>query len=176
MTRVNKSWMALVAAALLLGTLVGVVWARPNGRPGAADITRKVTLTAGDFIPADDARDWYNFGTYVECSTGNCVFTAPVVFPCLPSVTVERFKLHADDNNGGQQAVATLFRSRPSTGSNAYFGVAASPPATGAGLETYTSSEINKVVWPSQRAYLWLVIGGPDIDVYGVTVEYHRNI
>lgn len=49
-------------------------------------------------------------------------------------------------------------------------------PAATAGFRTYTSTNINQVVWPSQRAYIWLWIPVPDIIVHGVTVEYHRNI
>ena len=176
MTKVNKSWMAVMAAALLLGTLVGVVWARPNDRPEAQDITRKVTLTGGDFIPNTDSADWWNEGTYVTCGTGSCWFTAPVVFPCLPSVTVERIKLHVNDSSSSAAAKAHLFRAYPPTGVDVVLGQAASPTGSSGGHSTYTSPNINKVVWPSQRAYVWLNIGGPNIQVSGVVVEYHRNI
>jgi hypothetical protein len=47
---------------------------------------------------------------------------------------------------------------------------------TSVGLQTYESGAINRGVWPSQRAYIWLYMSGPGIYVYGVTVEYHRNI
>jgi hypothetical protein len=175
MTKVKKSWMAVVMGALLLGTLVGVVWARPHDRPQAADITRKVTMTGDEFIVRADGYNWFSNGTYVECSSGACMFFAPVVFPCLPSVTVERVKLHVADSNGTATARAELHRAQPSTAGNVYLGEAASPPGT-AGFQTFTSPAINKRVWPSQRAHIYLAISGPNIRVYGVTVEYHRNI
>ena len=175
MTKVKKSWRAVVMGALLLGALAGVVWARPHDRPQAQDITRKVTLTGGEFIVRADGYDWYTDGDQVHCSTGSCVFIAPVVFPCLPSVTVERIKLHVTDNQGDGAAAASLYRAHPSTQGEVLLGQAASPPGT-APFQTYTSPVINKVVWPSQRAYIRLLIGGPSINVYGVTVEYHRNI
>jgi hypothetical protein len=175
MTKIGKSWMAVVAAALLVGTLVGLVWARPHDRPQAQDITRKVTMTGGEFITARDGQDWQTTGEKVECDSGSCDFFAPVVFPCLPSVTVERIKLHVRDSNGSAQAVAVLYRARPETGADVWLGKAESPIGTG-GLQPWSSDPINKVVWPSQRAYIWLSIGGPFIEVYGVTVEYHRNI
>ena len=174
MRKLNKSWMAVVAAALLLSTLVGVVWAMPSDRPGAAEATRKVTLTGADFIPRSTA-DSTNNGSYVECNTGNCFFAAPVPFPCLPSVTVELFKLHVRDDNGIGSASVYLYRGNPSTGGENSLGSVSSPPAVSGGLKTYTSAPINKVVWPSQRAYLMLNIWGPNITVYGVTVEYHIN-
>jgi hypothetical protein len=176
MSKLNKSWMAVVAAALLLGTLVGVVWARPHDRPQAQDITRKVTITAGEFIPTTDDWNYSNHGNYVTFVSGSGNFSAPVVFPCLPSVTVERIKLHVDDMNNGALARATLFRTYPTTGAQVELGKAASPGGTSAGLKTYGSGAINKTIWPSQRAYIWLYFSGPAINVYGVTVEYHRNI
>jgi len=176
MGRVNKSWMAAVAAALLLGTLAGVVWARPNDRPQAADITRKVTLTGADFAPNQDGMDSYNYGGHVYCNAVECTFTAPIVFPCLPAVTVERIKLHVDDDNASATASAGIWRANPSTGAETFWGSVASTVPTSGGIKTYTSADINKVVWPSQRAYIWLQINGTDITVYGVTVEYHRNI
>ena len=177
MSRVNKSWMAVVAATLLLGMLAGVVWARPQNRPQAQDITRKVTLTGGDFIPADDTYDWFNQGGHVRCDSGSCSYTAPVVFPCLPSVTVERIKLHVNDANASAWAAASLWRAYPPNGVDVQMGSIGSPgPATSGGVKTYTSPDINQVVWPSQRAYILLYFSGFNISVYGVTVEYHRNI
>jgi len=176
MRKVNKSWMAVVAAVMLLGTLVGVVWARPNDSSGAADITRKVTLTRAHFVPATPADDWLIGDHYVVCSSGSCNFVAPVAFPCLPSVTVERIRLHVLDGNGSAKAIATFWRDTPPTGSNRFYQSAVSPVGTTVGTQTFDSSPINAVVWPSQGAVVSLEIGGPGIFVFGVTVEYHRNI
>ena len=175
MGKVKRSWMAMVMGALLLGALVGVVWARPHDRPETQDITRKVTLTGADFIPSDESADWSNSGDYAYCNIGSCIYTAPVVFPCLPSVTVERIKLHVCDTNGGAAATASLRRTYPPTGADVLLGSATSTGCT-PDPETITSSPINQVVWPSQRAYIWLDIGDKYIKVHGVTVEYHRNI
>ena len=172
----SKSSMAVVAAALLLGTLAGVVWARPNDGPQTAGETRKVTLTGTDFTPTQEGMDWYNYGGYVRCDGLECTFTAPIVFPCLQAVTVERIKLHIDDNNASSTASAGVWRENPSTGAEAFWASVGSPLGTSGGVKTYSSGVINKVVWPSQRAYIWLQINGTDITVYGVTVEYHRNI
>jgi hypothetical protein len=176
MTKLKKTWMALAVGALLLCTLAGVVWARPHERPQAQDITRKVTLTGGDFVRAKEGDKGFNDGTYLRCDIGECYFVAPVVFPCLPSVTVERIKLHVRDNNGTRAASAMLYRSNPPSGSAVLLGTVASPPGVVGHLQTYTSDPIDEVVWPSQKAILWITIGGQSISVYGVTVEYHRNI
>lgn len=176
MEKLNKSWMAAVMAALLLGTLAGVVWARPSDRPAAADITRKVTLGAADFAPINEEVDWTSNGQTVRCEAGSCVFHAPVVFPCLPTVTVERIRLHVTDNSSGGWAAATLYKAKPSTGGHWFQGSASSPEGVSGGLQTYTSAAINKVVKPNQKAYVALLINDAGIGVYGVTVEYHRNI
>ena len=175
MKQVKKSWMAVVMGALLLGTLVGVVWARPHERPQSQDITRKVNLTGGEFIPGDEAQSWYNNGNVIQCDSGICFFIAPVVFPCLPSVTVERFILYAEDNHASANATASLHRVYMPTKKDVFLGQVLTPSGT-AGYQPWSSGAINKTVWPSQRAYIYLWIGGPNIEVYGVTVEYHRNI
>jgi hypothetical protein len=171
----RRTWIAVAAAALLLGTLAGVVWARPRNRPQAADITRKVTLTGSDFVPHRNTDDWWDMGSYVVCYTGSCELTAPVVFPCLSAVTVERIELHVNDNNNGLKATATLYRASPPKGTKVYLGEVSSPDGHSDGIKTYTSGPINKVVWPSRKAFIWLEIEGQFVDVYGVTVEYHRN-
>jgi hypothetical protein len=175
MKKMNKSWMAVVMAALLLGTLAGVVWARPNDRPGAADITRKVTLGAADFAPINEDVDWWCNGQKLMCVAGSCVFHAPVVFPCLPAVTVERIRLHVVDNSTVGWAAATLYKAKPATGGHWFQGSASSPLGTSGGLKTYTSAYINKPVYPNQKAYFQLLINDGTVAVYGVTVEYHRN-
>jgi hypothetical protein len=175
MRSINRSWVIVVVGALLLGTLVGSVWAAPRTRPGAQDITRKVTLSGANFIPAEESANWHNGGGYATCDLGACTYTAPVVFPCLPSVTVERIKLHVSDSNGGAAVTASLLRTRPSTGAEKEFGSVTSGN-TGGSIQTFTSGPINEVVWPSLGAYIQLDFEDKYIKVYGVTVEYHRNI
>jgi len=176
MRKLNRSWMAVVAAALLLGTLVGVVWARPNDSPQAAVTTRKVTLAPAEFIPHSDISTYSNLGYVVSCTGAEAAFfTVPVVFPTLNAVTVERIRLHVADASDTASATATLYRTIPSTGSYQDWGAAQSPPGLGNGLQTYNSPAINKVVWPSQRAYIKLEIASYSIYVSGVTVEYHVN-
>jgi len=177
MKTTNRSSMAAVAAAaLLLGALVGVVWASPRSDgPQPTEITRKVTLAPADFVPGADGGDWWKWGNYIVCESDSCQFIAPVVFPCLPSVTIERIKLHVDDWNDAGSASATLCRVRPSKAVWDQLGWVGSPWGTNGGFQTYNSDPINKVVWPSQRACVKLSMY-TDMKVYGATIEYHRNI
>jgi hypothetical protein len=176
MTKLNKSWMAVVAAALLLGTLVGVIWARPHDRPQAQDITRKVTVPGAFFHPSQEGVHWLNYGEYIKLLSGSATFSAPVVFPCLPSVTVERMIFYVDDQDGLDDSCVTLHRSRPWQGDSVMMGSICSSDTT-TGVQAFTTSNIyNAVVWPSHGVYMELVIDGNSIKVYGVRVEYHRNI
>jgi hypothetical protein len=174
MRRVSKLWMAAVVGALLLGTLVGVVSARPGERPLAAGGTRKLTLTGADFIPRYSDFGWENYGNYVTTGGGSAFFAAPVVFPCLSPVVVERIKLHAvDQNEHGWYSLVYLMRVKPANGNTATLGWAQSSYSSSTRPTTFTSAEINKVVRPNQRAYLMLKIEDSAIKVYGVTIEYH---
>ena len=176
MTKAKKTWIAIVMGVLVVGTLVGVVWARPHGRPQAADITRKVTLPGAFFHPYEDGELWHNEGREIEVPTGSGVFTAPVIFPCLPSVTVERLILYVEDNNGSADACASLYRTRPQNGDEALMGTACSNDVTIV-VQPFIDGSINpNVVWPSHGVYVKLQIGGPSIYVHAVRVEYHRNI
>jgi hypothetical protein len=177
MRKVSKLWIAAVVGALLLGTLVGVVWARPREERLAAGRTRKVVLAAADFIPSEASEDWYNGGWFVTCGPGgHCYYTAPVVFPCLSSVTVERIKLHAYDDNVDYEATATLLRLNPARLKLANLGEISSSGSSSQYPRTFTSPNINKRVLPSQRAYILLYIPVTStISVYGITIEYHTN-
>jgi hypothetical protein len=173
----NKRWMAVVMGALLVGILVGgVMRARPHQTVQAADITRRLTVPAAFFHPATDDYDFGNNGLALWVYSGDGVFTAPVVFPCLPSVTVERIILSVRDQNGSANACVKLYRSRPNKGNEKEM---ASQCSGGSqpGVINYTDDTIDyPVVWPSHGPYLYLTIGGTNIDVYGVRVEYKRNI
>ena len=176
MTNVKKSWIAGVAVALLLGTLVGVVWARPHDRPEAQDITRKITVPGAFFHPYEEGLSWHNEGLEIEVPSGAGIFTAPVILPCLPSVTVERLILYVEDNNTSANACAYLHRTRPQKGDEALMGSVCSS-ITPTDVQPFIDSSISpNVVWPSHGVYIWLDIGGPSIYVHAVRIEYHRNI
>ena len=176
MKEVKKSWMAVVMGVILVGTLVGVVWARPNDRPEAQDITRKITVPAGFFHAAIDGIDWVNLGPYIKMTSGPGIFTAPVVFPCLPSVTVERLTLYVEDNNSSWNACAALERTRPQQGDQAQMAHVCSNGTT-TGVQPFTDGSISPdVVWPSHGVYAWINIDGTSIYVHAVRIEYHRNL
>ncbi len=176
MRRVSKLWIAAVAGALMLGTMVGVVWARPGEKPLAAGATRKVTLAAADFATFSSSSSYYNYGCMVTCNSGSCNFVAPVVFPCLGSVTVDRIKLHVYDENPSWDASAGLYRLAPASAKLVWLGGAVSSGSSSAVPRTFTSARINKRVTPTQRAYVSLtILDSTNIDVYGVTIEYHTN-
>jgi hypothetical protein len=103
----NKRWMAVVMGALLVGALIGVVWVRPGQSAQAAGGTRKVNIPAALFQPIREGRDWWWRSDHLEMNTGLGEFVAPVMFPCLSSVTVERIILYAYDDSGVGAPVRT---------------------------------------------------------------------
>jgi len=123
-------------------------------RPSEQHITRKVTMPAGFFIPYEDNLDWHIDGGYIRMESGNGWFTAPVVFPCLPSVTVESLTLYAWDTNAGNDVRVKLFRTRPDKEIEqemAYIFTGGTTIDVG----EFVDGGINfPVVWPSQRVYL----------------------
>jgi hypothetical protein len=175
----SRHWMAVVMGALLVGVLVGeVVRARPDHSAQAADVTRRVTVPAAFFHPNDEGLDYWNNGNYVEMQSGQGIFTAPVVFPCLSSVTVERIILSVKDQNSGgiANACVTLYRTKPNKGIENKM---ASVCSSGAqpGIINYTDDTVDyPEVWPSHGPYLWLELYGTNIEVYGVRIEYKRNV
>ena len=172
----KKAWTAIAVGMVVVVAMTGLVWAGPNGRPSEQDITRRVTIPAGFFIPYEDGLDWHNDGGYIRMDSSVGWFTAPVVFPCLPSVTVESLTLYAWDNNGAKDARLKLFRTRPDQGFEQEMGYIFTGGTT-VDVGEFVDSGINfPVVWPSQGVYLWLEIEGPGINVYGAKIEYHRNI
>jgi hypothetical protein len=168
----KKGWIAMVMGALLVGTLIGVVWAR-TGHSAQAAGTRKITIPAAFFHPADEGIDYYNNGNSLQVQSTTGIFTAPVVFPCLNSVTVERIVFSVRDENASTDACVSLYRTKPNKGTEklmAYQCSAGSQP----GVINYTDDTIDgAVVWPSNGPYLWLNINGTGIRVYGVRIEYH---
>ncbi len=173
----DKRWMAMVMGALLVGMLAGgVVWARPGQSAQAADATRRITIPAAFFHPANEIYDYWNNGDYLEMNSGIGAFTAPVVFPCLPSVTVERIIFSVRDQHTDEDACVTLYRTKPNKGTKNQMGLVCSSGSQ-PGVINYTDDTIDyPVVWPSNGPYLYLVIEGLNVEVYGVRIEYKRNI
>ncbi len=173
----NKGWMAVVMGALLVGILVGgVAWARPGQSARAADATRKLTIPAAFFHPTDPTYDYWNNGDHIWTDSNGGSFTAPVVFPCLPSVTVERIILSVRDQNVCGDASVRLYRTKPNKGTQVEMAWAYSTGSQ-SGVVNYIDHTIDHpVVWPSQGPYLKLDISGESVSVYGVQIEYKRNI
>ena len=177
MKEVKKSWIAVLSGALLMATLVGVVWARPNGRPQGAGPTRKLTVPAASFIPADEAYNYWNDGTYLLMQSGSGSFTAPVVFPTKKTVTVEKITLYAYDNNSTWAACVWLRRARPTHGDHQNMGQACSTDQSSNDPRSFTDATINpSAVRPGHAPYLWLHIqSSPGLGVYAVRIEYHTG-
>lgn len=167
----RKGSTVIVLAALLVATMVGVVWARPSRGAQAADIVRKVTIPAAFFIPSEDGLDWFNDGAL----SGNGAFTAPVIFPTLSAVTVKKVTLSVEDHNGTADACVTLKRASPKNLSQVSMATACSSGSWGGPVNFDDDTIDYATVWPAHGPFLWLELDGTSILVYGVTIEYQRK-
>jgi hypothetical protein len=171
----ERRWMAVVMGALLVGTLIGVVWVRPGQSAQAAGATHKLTIPAASFHPIDDGQDYVNNGVVVWTNSSDARFSAPVVFPCQYAVRVERIIFSAWDQNASGNACVSLWRVKPDKGTRKQMTwVCSSGSQTS--VVNYTNNSVNPaVVLSSHGLYLFLDINGSSIDVYGVQIEYKKN-
>jgi hypothetical protein len=172
----NKPWIAVVMSALTVGVMVGgVVWGRPSQSAQAAGGTRKLTIPAAFFHTMSLGYNYWNNGDQITTDSGGATFTAPVVFPCQYAVRVERIILSVKDQNGSVNACVQLYRTKPSKGTQNQMPIACSAGSQ-PGVINYTEDTIDiPVVTPSHGPYLLLNIGGANIEVYGVQIEYKKN-
>ncbi len=182
MKKVQKSWAAVLLGALLIATLVGVVWAAPDSRPRAAVKTKKITIPAGWFHPNQDGHNWTNVGEYITShDTYPATFLAPVVFPSSgQKFTVEKMALYAYDENDdlvGGDVCATLFRTNPVQGNEVFMGYVCSSGSSPTDPRTFTETSFNyNPVTTARGAYLQLYIpDNTNLKVYGVRIWYHAG-
>jgi hypothetical protein len=168
----KKLWIVLLLGALLVVALTGEVQARPDNEPQAWLTT---TVPAGSFHPIEDGVDWHNNGYYIQLDSGGVeCFTAPVTFPERSgTVKVKTLTLWVYDNNGTGNANVGLYRTKPFKAAEDQMGYVTSAGSSTVDPRTFqdTTIEYNPVK-TEHGAYLWLCIGGTDIDVYGVKIRY----
>jgi hypothetical protein len=177
MRKVKNYWMVMLLGAVLMSTLVGVAWARPNGRPMAA-VTRRITIPAGHFIPTKDDWDYNNQGIYVRHESGDGSFTAPVVFPTGQAVVVESVTLYVYDNDADDDICLDLYRQDPTDASEGSMAYLCSSGNSTTDPRSFTDSSIGyNPVKHGKGVYLWLTIGdyGINLKAYGVRIEYHNG-
>ena len=174
-------WMPVMLGVLLMAILVGVAGARPNERTQAASGTRQLIIQAADFYPINNTYTFFNSGDYLYSTVNGstAIFIAPVQFPAPYYVTVEKVQLFAYDNNSSDRIDMSLYRTKPSVGtetSMAYidtgyaFAESTSP-------RTWTDTTISpSVVNPANGTYLSVLItDDTNLRLYGVRIFYHTG-
>jgi len=170
MKQVKKSWIAALVGALLMATLVGVVWARPKARPQASPGWKVLTISPADCIPATDSDDWYNEGYRLYCSFGACYFTCPVPLP-PETVRVKKFEMYAKDQ-GGSNIGSDLYRTYAKAGNEVKMADADSSGSS-PGVRTFTDTSIDyNPVRSRHGTFIWLVVKTGNLKVYGFRVCY----
>jgi hypothetical protein len=164
--RAGRIWAAVIALALSVAALIGVLGV--TGRAdAAAGETRRMTITAASLVPVDDDTDFYNGGMVMGPPDGG-TFVAPLEFPA-ESVFVRRIVWYAWDNSTNAAVCVSVYRSRPAAAFEDDLGGICTDddPADPA---RYTH-RIFSTFTGYQAGYLWIGIG-PGGSFYGATIEY----
>jgi hypothetical protein len=180
MKRVQEWRTPMLLGAALMAVLVGVAAAVPPEKPSAATTPRQVVLCAADFYPTRDIVEYWNDGFTLDATKDNTnsVFLAPVNFVAPYWVTVDKVELFAYDNNSSGRITMSLYRSKPSIGSETVMasldtGHAFTDPVNQP--RTWQTTAISpNVVNPANDAYIYLTITDDTaLSLYGVRVWYH---
>ena len=183
--KTKKTGIGLLLGGLLLATLVGVVWARPQGSPATHDTAHKldtpkahhagfhytVTIPGAHFHPRQDGYAWYNDGECIRVGSGVGRFHAAV--PMLPgNRTVESLTMYVMDNNASWDAWGRLFRTKTDGTRQEMAKVESS--GSSASIRSFSDTSISpSTIWGGHGAYLRLSIAGTSISVYSVQIKYY---
>jgi hypothetical protein len=170
MARTNRIWIPV-----LVGSLVAVLLG-PTGGGAAAAAEPRVTTTsimipAAAFIPTYNS-DYFSMGSYLSMASGSGSFTVPLSFP-VPIVNIKKITVYAYDNTGAASVCVSLYRARPTGASEDFAGEVCTADSAAVPQAVYTTT-----IYPSRvntafhAPYLWVVISGPDVKLYGVKVNY----
>ena len=178
MKQVKKSWIAVLLGALLMGVLVGAVWARPGGRPRAAATTKKMTIPAGAFHPVDEGYEFYNDGSWITADTAGANFATHVVFPGGGDrFTVEKLTLYAYDKAMPANICVYLYRTNPTNGTESLMASKCSSGSSSTDPRSFTTTNINPSLATTPRGlYVLLEIeDATNLDAYGVRIYYRKG-
>lgn len=169
----------LLPVLLMVGVIVAAT-AWPTGAdseepaaPAARTTIHRLVIPAAAFIPAFPGPDYVNSGYEFSAQSGMSGFVAPVQFP-YPAVTIKSITLHAYDN-GSQDFILHLGRSRPSTGAGTAIAVVKSTGQSTTDPRAFTTAAVSPRIVNSavNGAYLALFPPpGTAYKFYGVTIRY----
>jgi hypothetical protein len=166
----------VLLGVLLIATVAGVASARPNARP-LQQPWRVLTIPTSHCSADSDDDDFDHSGPSIACDSGTCNFVCPAHFPAageqaVGAVNVKRVTMYVHDNWIAEGAMVTLIKSYPPTGAFAIMALATSVDSP-ANPQTVMDTIIdNNPVWRTQGPTIWLMVGSPNVEVYGVFVHY----
>jgi len=169
MARTNRLWIP-VLVGLLVAALAG-----PTAGGAATAVEPRITtasimIPAGAFIPTENS-DYFNYGEYLAVASGSGSFTAPLSFP-VPIVNIKKITAYAYDNSGGASVCVSLYRARPIDASEDYTGQVCTVDASAPQYATTTVIDPRRANTAFHAPYLWVVISGPTVELYGVKINY----
>jgi hypothetical protein len=166
MTRTSKLWVPVLVGCLvtvLLGP-AGVTAAEPRVT------TASIMIPAAAFIPTYGS-DYFSLGSYLSMASGSGSFTASLSFP-VPVVNIKKITAYAYDNSGVASVCVSLYRARPMEASEDYAGEVCTVDASAPQYASTTTIFTSRVNTAFHAPYLWVVISGPDVKLYGVRINY----
>ena len=169
----------LLPVLLVAGLIVAAV-AWPNGAaseaaaaPEPRTTTYRMVVPAAAFIPAYPDFGYVQGGEYLSSLTSFAAFIAPIQFP-YPVVTIKAITLYAYDN-GSQDFILHLGRTRPATGTGAITAILKSTGQSATDPRAFTTTAISPRVINSASHGAYLALFPPPgtaYKFYGVTIRY----
>jgi hypothetical protein len=170
MTRMNRLWIPV-----LVGSLVAALLGPTGGSAATAAeprlTTASIMIPAAAFIPTYNS-DYFSMGSYLSVASGSGSFTVPLSFP-VPVVNIKKITLYAYDSTGTADVCVSLYRARPMDASEDYAAEVCTADNDLNPQVIYTTNIlIRRMNTAFHAPYLWLVISGPGVKLYGVKINY----
>lgn len=169
-----------VLPILLLTGLILVGAVAPGGAESEASAVTEarasvhtLVVPAAAFVPAYEGFEYVNGGDELSTLNGFAGFIAAVHFP-YPEVTIKRVTLYAYDN-GGDDFILNVGRSRPATGVGAIIATVHSSGQSTADSRAFTTAAVSPRVVNSAYHGVYLALfppAGPSYQFYGVVIRY----
>ena len=165
-------------APMLVAVLVAVLLGVPGSSAEVAAVeprltTASIMIPAAAFIATTNNWDYDNNGYYLKMNAGNGNFSALLAFP-VSAVKIKKITLFAYDNDPSYDICAKLYRPSPAAGTEILTGSACTVGANIGNPQAPSTTAIspNGTNTAIHGAYLWVTIGGPGVQFYGVKVTY----
>ncbi len=136
-------------------------------------ITSYLSISPGDFQPAEDGYDYQNSSYKLQPNdTASLNYVAGAQLPHGATVTRFTFYWRDDDSSGGPTGSATLCRGYLMSEGYSVMAETQTSSNTGMGSDTDTTIGVNTIDNSQYTYYVDLTLPNSNVKVYGVIIEY----